>query len=134
MRQIIPVVAALLAATPALAKPVTYSCTLDVPASQSWVPAQVVIRYDKAAKSVVVNDPLIQHFVGEPVEGRVKTDNATRITFAWDLDMVKNQDGQIAPKFLYRATITKADNSVRISAIPAGYSNTFEAQGKCDLQ
>jgi hypothetical protein len=128
------VLAALCAAAPALAKPVTYSCTLDVPESQSWVPEQVVIRFDPDTKSVVVNDPLIVHFVGEPVAGRVKTNNASRITFAWDLDMVKNQDGQIAPKFLYRATVAKADNSVRITAIPAGYSNTFETAGKCDLQ
>lgn len=121
-------------ATPALAEPVIYTCQLDVPASQTWVPEQVVIRFDRASKSVVVNDPLIQHFVGEPVAGRVKTDNASRITFAWDLDMVKNQNGQIAPKFLYRATVSKADNSIRISAIPAGYTNTFEAGGTCSLK
>lgn len=125
---------ALSAPTPALAAPVIYSCQLDVPVSQGWVPEQVVIRFDPATKSVVVNDPLIQHFVGEPVAGRVKTDNASRITFAWDLEMVKNQDGQIAPKFLYRATVSKADNSIRISAIPAGYSNTFEAGGTCSLK
>jgi hypothetical protein len=125
---------AFVAATPVLAAPVIYTCQLDVPASQGWVPEQVVIRYDAADKSVVVNDPLIQHFVGEPVAGRVKTNNASRITFAWDLEMVKNQDGQIAPKFLYRATVSKADNSIRISAIPAGYSNTFEAGGTCSLQ
>lgn len=121
-------------ATPALAEPVIYTCQLDVPASQTWVPEQVVIRFDRGSKSVVVNDPLIQHFVGEPVAGRVKTDNASRITFAWDLDMVKNQNGQIAPKFLYRATVSKADNSIRISAIPAGYTNTFEAGGTCSLK
>lgn len=124
----------LLAASPALAKPVTYTCNLAVAAAQGWVPEQVVIRFDPADKSVLVNDPLIMHFVGEPVAGRVKTDNATRITFAWDLEMIKNQAGQVAPKFLYRATIAKADNSVRISAIPAGYSNTFEAGGTCSLQ
>lgn len=130
----IALAATLITTTPTLASPATYTCTLAVAASQTWVPEQVVIRFDTATKSVVVNDPIIQHFVGEPVAGRIKTNNATRITFAWDLEMVQNQDGQTAPKFLYRATITKADNSVRISAIPAGYSNTFEASGSCKLQ
>lgn len=130
----IALAATLCSATPAFAAPVTYTCTLAVPASQTWVPEQLVIRFDAATKSVVVNDPIIQHFVGEPVAGRVKADNAARITFAWDLDMVRNQDGQTAPKFLYRATITKADNTVRVSAIPAGYANTFEAAGTCNLR
>ena len=124
----------LAAASPALADTVTYRRRLDVPRSQSWVPDQVVIRYDAETGSVVVNDPLVQHFVGAPVAGRVKADTAHRITFAWDLVMVKNQEGQVISKLLYRATLTKPGLALRVNAIPAGYANTFAASGRCRRQ
>lgn len=130
----IALAAALCSATPALARPVTYTCQLEVARSQSWVPDQVVIRYDAATGSVVVNDPVIQHFVGAPVLGRVKADTDRRITFGWDLVMVKNQEGQVISALLYRATITKPGLALRVTAIPAGYANTFAAAGRCRLQ
>jgi hypothetical protein len=126
--------AALCAATPALAKPVTYACQLEVPRSQSWVPDQVVIRYDAETGSVVVNDPVIQHFIGAPVAGRVKADMSRRVAFAWDLVMVKNQEGQVISTLLYRATLTKPGLALRVNAIPAGNANTFAASGRCRLQ
>lgn len=121
-------------AGPALAKPVTWLCRLDVPRSQAWVPDQLVIQLEPGADTGLVNDPIIRHFVGQPLPARVETDNARRITLRWKLDMVRNASGQVAPQFIYRATVQKGTLDIRVTAIPAGYSNVFEAGGKCAPQ
>jgi hypothetical protein len=122
---------AILAPAGALAKPVTYVCVLDVPASHDWVPSQVVIRHEPGAANGLVNDPIIRHFAGKPLPAEVAVDNARRITFRWTLKMVTNRTNQTAPQFIYRATIQKSDLSIRISAKPLGYDNFFEAGGTC---
>lgn len=122
------------AALPALARPVTYQCRLEVAQADGWVPDQVVILHEPGAKTALVNDPLIRHFLKEPVEAKVTTDNDKRITFEWKLKMIKNRAGQVAPQFIYRATVQKADRSIRIKAIPAGYPNFFEAGGTCSAK
>lgn len=119
------------AALPALARPVTYECRLDVSRADNWVPEQVVIQHEPGSDTALVNDPLIHHFMKKPVEAKVTTDNDKRITFEWKLKMIKNKAGQVAPQFIYRATLQKADKSIRIKAIPAGYPNFFESGGTC---
>lgn len=122
------------AALPALARPVTYQCRLEVSKADGWVPDQVVIQHEPGTKTALVNDPLIRHFVKQPVEAKVTTDNDKRITFEWKLKMIKNRAGQVAPQFIYRATLMKADKSIRIKAIPAGYPNFFESGGTCSAK
>ena len=122
------------AALPALARPVTYQCRLEVSQANGWVPDQVVILHEPGTKTALVNDPIIRHFVKEPVEAKVVTENDKRITFQWKLKMVKNNAQQVAPQFTYRATVMKADKSIRINATPAGYSNFFEAGGTCSAK
>ena len=119
------------AALPALAKPVTYQCRLEVSRANAWVPDQVVILHEPGAGTALVNDPIIRHFVKRPVEARVVVENDKRITFQWTLKMVTDAAGQVAPQFIYRATVRKADTSIRISATPAGYPNSYEAGGSC---
>jgi hypothetical protein len=120
-------------ATAAIAQ-TTYDCTITVPATQNWVPEQLVIAHDAATGKVTVNDPLIHHYVGHPVEGRVAVDNAARITFAWGLKHLTNKSQQFATEMAYRATYIKATGQMSISARPLGYSNTFDARGSCKRQ
>ncbi len=115
----------------AQARPVTYVCTLDVPAADSWVPEQVVIRHVPGETVALVNDPIIKHFAKKPLPADVVVDNASRITFRWALKMITNTAGQTAPDFIYRATVQKSGFGIRITAKPAGYGNFFEAGGTC---
>lgn len=123
-----------LVAGAAWAESVTTVCTLQVGRQQAWVPTQVVIRREKDSDTVLVNDPIILQFVRRPVVGRVKTETATRITFAWELKNIQNDAGQRVPNFLYRATVQKATGVVKITAIPSGYPTTFSASGHCDVK
>jgi len=128
----------LLFAAPALAKDVTYVCTLHVANSQQWVPSQVAILHktgnEAGTENVLVNDPLIMHFVKKPVTGKVAANNAQRITFTWELPHIRNAGGQQTPRFLYRASYFKKTGKVNIAATPAGYPDNFNATGKCALR
>lgn len=131
IRQVVTAGVFCLLAGAAGADSVTTICTLQIGRQQTWVPTQVVFRRDRGSDIVLVNDPLILHFVKKPVVGRVKTENAKRITYAWELTSVQNEAGQRASRLFYRATIQKATGAVQISAIPVGFSNTFTALGHC---
>jgi hypothetical protein len=123
-----------LSSTPALAAPTIYNCALDVAQTQGWVASQIVIAHDVAAGTVVVNDGIIDHFVGKPVAGKVSVENAKRITFNWELPQVKNSANQVAPRFVYRATFIKATGLVSVVAKPLNYGNDFSARGTCAVK
>ncbi len=123
-----------LTVTPVFAAPTVYNCALDVANTQQWVASQIVIAHDAATGTVLVNDGIIDHFFGKPVEGKVSVDNAKRITFTWDLPQIKNKAQQVAPRFAYRATYIKATGAVSVIAKPLNYSNDFSARGSCTVK
>lgn len=120
-------------ATSVFAANVTYLCNLKVPYANGWVPEQIVIVHNTANGEVVVNDPIIHHYFGAPVKGKVQTDNDKRITFRWDLKGIRNSLGQYAPTFVYRASILKASKKVWVTAEPIAYSDNFSAGGTCSI-
>jgi hypothetical protein len=130
---ILSCLAAATLSTAAIAAPVTYTCALDVPRADNWVPSQLVIQHDADTGRVIVNDPIISSLIGQPVEGKVDIDNAKRVTFLWEIPEVKNRASQYTPRFLYRATYLKTTGVVSVAAKPTGYPNSFEARGTCNL-
>lgn len=123
--------ALVIAASSAGADAVTTLCKLKVSNDQAWVPTQVVIRRDKGSDAVLVNDPIILHFIKKPVVGRVMSEDRKRVTYAWELRQIRNTRGQTTPTFRYRATVEKATGDVLIRAFPFGYDNIFTAKGQC---
>lgn len=118
-------------ATAVVAAPVTYTCAVDASRANSWITPQLVIQHDAETGRVIVNDALIKTIHGQPIEGKVDTDNNKRVTFRWDLPAFTAKNGQHVPRFMYRATYMKATGAVSVSAQPGGYPNNFQAQGKC---
>ncbi|MBK6466950.1 MAG: hypothetical protein IPF96_08860 [Rhodobacter sp.] len=117
------------AALPALALEV-YECKIKQLLSNGvWLPEVVVVAHEPGAAKATVNDPLIEHFVGKPIDAKVETENAKRTTFVWKLD-AKNAINQNA-RFSYRLTVMKADLSASMAASPGRFSNTFTSTGKC---
>ena len=100
---------------------------------QRWLAEVLFIGQDQDSGTVVVSDPIILHYNDrQPVNGRVKTDNAKRTTFAWSLK-VKSSSGQRAT-ITYTATYLKASGEVSMSALPHGYTNILSARGKCTVK
>ena len=63
IRQVVTAGVFCLLAGAAGADSVTTICTLQIGRQQTWVPTQVVFRRDRGSDIVLVNDPLILHFV-----------------------------------------------------------------------
>lgn len=116
----------------AIAKGISYECQIPQTRGQlGWIPEVLFIARLDGAKSVTVSDPLVLHYNGEPVAGKVAVDNSRRVTFAWDLDFQnRGQSGTMS----YRATYVKGNKVLTISARPLGYSNNINGKGTCVLK
>jgi hypothetical protein len=47
----------------------------------AWIPDQIVVGENSENGTVVAYDPVIHHFIGHPIEVKVETDNAKRVTY-----------------------------------------------------
>ncbi|MFW2545004.1 hypothetical protein ACN2XU_20425 [Primorskyibacter sp. 2E107] len=110
-----------------------YECQVKESGGIGYVPEVIFIGVEEGSKEIVVSDPVILYYNdGQPLRGRIKTDNAKRTTFAWDLKFKNraNQTGTIQ----YRATYIKASGDLNVSALPLGYADTFRGKGKCEIK
>jgi hypothetical protein len=107
-----------------------YECAIKQHAENgAWVPEVVVVSWEAGDSTAVVYDPLIDHFIGKPIEAKIETDNAKRTTVIWELE-ITNVKGQHT-HMLYRLTVTKGSLKAQMSARPQRYANFFNAQGTC---
>lgn len=118
-------------ATPAVAQTV-YNCSLKEAGTSNWIPPVLFIGHDPAANRVVVSDPIILHYNDrQPVEGKVDTENAKRVTFVWELK-TRDSRGQSAT-MVYRATWVKANKRMNITAMALGYESGIQGHGTCEV-
>ena len=73
--------AAVLAATISTASATVYTCKVTKNDPSGWIPNIVSINLNDKTGAVTVIDPIIKHFVGKPITGRLGTDNGKRTTF-----------------------------------------------------
>lgn len=127
-RALLPLILA--AGLPAVAAAQTvYSCApSDMQAAGNWIAPEIVVAWEAGADSATVNDAVIATFVGTPVKAKIDADNDRRVTFSW---RVKTEAGGQKTTMIYRLTMQKADLSASFIAVPQGYSNTFQTQGRC---
>jgi hypothetical protein len=118
-------------AVPGLLSAETFKCEFEANrVNGGWIPDIVVVDYDAARQSVMVNDPLIVYFVGQPITGKVAVDNAARLTVTWQLKATVDAANQLA-NMNYRLTYLKADKIASISGQALGYAGPYTAQGRC---
>ncbi len=124
----LPLVTVLLAGGAQAAK---YDCTFDINQG-AWLPERVILRHDEASGAVKVNDPLVQHFMGGPIEGKLSVDNARRRTFQWTVKGIQ-VGAQHASGIVVRMTVQKASHKAVVSSTVKGYLNTDRADGSCKV-
>lgn len=78
----------------------------------------------------LVVDAIINHFVGEPMEGRLSVDNSKRNTFVWIIKATTDNSGQAA-NMEYRLTHLKGNNKASITAQAHGYIGPYTGRGHC---
>jgi|GEM_PF-2507496 len=106
--------------TPALADTV-YECQIEQLAkNRGWLPSVVALVLKDGASEATVNDPILNEFVGKPVQAKVDTDNTKRTTLSWNF--TTSGDYRYVKPF-NRLTITKSDLSASMSGSLGRYSN-----------
>lgn len=101
----------------------------DTRAAGNWIAPEIAIAFNPGEKVALVDDAIIQTFEEGPKEAKVDTDNTKRTTFSWTVETNANQQYAI---MIYRLTIMKADLKASFIAVPQGYANTWQTQGKCE--
>lgn len=108
----------------------TYRCKIEPKGSSGWIPTDIIVSYDPSAGTVMVNDNIIQHFVGSPIPGRLKNKNANRILFAWTVSGIKTESGQYAAGLDYSLNVATSGRA-SISGKPQRYTNNWYGKGSC---
>ncbi len=128
MKSLVLALVAVLSAQSAMAADV-YQCSVKKNGRGNWIPEFILISHDTKNNSVVVIDPVIDHFHGGPIKGRLDIDNKVRTTFRWKVRAKdkSSQHGTLG----YAATYQKASGKVTVSMFPAGYDNSFSGKGTC---
>lgn len=121
----------MLLSAPALATDI-YECAFAKHSAHgNWLPTVVVIEHDAKTNDVTVYDPLIKHYKGKPIPGKVETDNDKRVSYTWKLDGMKDVRNTTV-SFAYRLTVYKAGLAAKVSGKALGFANgAEEAAGSC---
>lgn len=112
----------------------TYTCKITPAGRSHSVPTDVIIQYDSASGSMMVNDNYIQHYVGEPIAGILKSKNSNRVLFAWTVPGVKDNTGQYSPGITYSMNIQLPSGAASITGKPQGYANAWRGSGSCTMR
>jgi len=125
------VAAALLVSSPLHAK--TYSCTVTPDGSRDWVSKTLVFNIDDNSGAIRVFDGVIEKYQNQPIAGKLSIQTAKRLTVKWETRRVKDDYGNTAARFFFRATYYKDNGKVIISSIPGGWDNRFGGRGRCTI-
>lgn len=112
----------------AAAQEVYHCIPKDTRAAGNWIAPEIYIAYNAGEVVALVDDAIIQTFEEGPKEAKVDTDNSKRMSFSWTVKTNANQQYAV---MIYRLTILKADLKASFIAVPQGYANTWQTQGKC---
>lgn len=110
-----------------------YECSFDVGKARdgNWVPGVLVIQHEAGKPTAVVFDPVIQHYIGKPIDGTLGEDTKGLTRFGWTLraKSVTRQDVEMVYRFVHY----KRGNSAKVTVAAKGYDNEFSADGRCKL-
>lgn len=107
-----------------------YDCTLRSNEKYGWIPAQMVFLVDDVTGRVSVNDPVIDHVVGKPVQAVVSSRDKGRYKLKWTLeDLPSRRNGSTRGQ--YSATLDTRKSYVRARASLSGFDNRPSGQGAC---
>lgn len=110
---------------------VMYDCKFDQRSSTN-VPDQVILGVDSKAGVVVVLDPFINTYVGNPIEGTIVTDSAKKLTVTWKLENVKAKGIGSIRRISSRMTVTKGTLDASIS-VTQGVGDSDTGNGHCKI-
>lgn len=115
------------------AQAATYDCAFrDGTGTYTWIQMQYIIEHDEAAGTAQVIDPIITAIYGKPIAAEVSENTAGKVVFVWEVQSA--DDAGQTVRMRYRATWFKGPQRMRLAALPRGYDNMFEGQGRCTVK
>lgn len=117
-----------ISATAAFAGQKVYDCSVKN-TRLNWIPERIIIAHNDGAGSAMVNDPIINNYIGKPVSAKVTKNNDKIVAFRWRIT-VKDKTNQRAT-MTYQVSIKHDTGKISVTAKPAGYSNLFSSGGTC---
>lgn len=94
-----------------------------------WIPLVAVFEYDRDTLDASVK---YQNKHGpQNVAGEVVTLNNKRVTMLFKVEGMRSRTNQYLPRMVYRATYYYGNKSLKVTAKPLGFSNSFEGYGAC---
>ncbi|MBL9064349.1 hypothetical protein [Tabrizicola sp.] len=120
------------ALNPAAAKITQYECKFPYEAARGggWIPEILILTDDDVKGEIMVFDPIIKHFVGNPIDARLSGRTKVRSTYTWELVFRnKGQGGRMIYTFSYFSNGQPA----KMKGEPGGYRGNWSAEGTCKV-
>jgi hypothetical protein len=126
------VLLAIVGAGAAAARVTRYECTFaqERAAGGGWIPEIVVVMDDSEAENPTVFDPVIRHFMGNPIAAQRGEETKARVTFNWRFTAPNKGQAAVMD---YRLTYYKDGKPAKMLAQPGGYDNKYTGQGTCKV-
>ena len=105
-------------------------CT-KIAGRSTWVPDQIVVARDGAARSVTVSDSIAIPRGIPPSSGKILRDTGSKLTVSWKLKGLRDSRGTLTSAIIYKAVLNKASGVAKITASPLGFSEVFSGKVRC---
>ena len=125
---------ALLAATASIAQAapgLLYDCDMrNVKQGKGWVSPKIALVLPGDG-TVQVIDAVTLHFNDGPLEGTIVRENDRRLVVKWSIENAKADNGKSFSNFDYRASISKTNGNIELTAIPRQFAAGLRSPGTC---
>lgn len=120
------------ALNPAAAKITQYECKFAYEPARGggWIPEMLILTDDDVKGEIMVFDPVIKHFIGNPIEARLSGRTKVRSTYTWEL--VYRNKGQ-GGRMIYTLSYFSNGHPAKMKGEPGGYDNSWSAEGTCKV-
>ena len=107
-----------------------YACKVEKrSANGGWLADGYLLVLPEGGKTALVGDDVGMTVTGAPADAEIREDTAKKLVVTWDMRS-RDAAGQLA-RMGYRLSYFKKTGQVTVRATPYGYSNSFEARGRC---
>lgn len=108
-----------------------YECDMKyVKQGKGWISPKVVLVLPGDG-SVKVVDAVTLHFYKEPLLGTIVRENNKRLVVKWTISEAKTDSAESYTNFDYRASISKRNGAMELTAIPRNFEGGLRSPGTC---
>lgn len=134
MRSLMILASLLVWSSPVLAGTVIWNCAFpeNRAASGGWASGAVAVEMKEGAASAMVNSEVVMHFIGQPIEAKVVTNEPDRLTLTWEVKTKVTSGATVQyTRMKYKLTVLQGGARAIYAGQPLSYDNVWRNEGKC---